>query len=453
MHVRSRVGRLAARSGLFAAIVGVLTLLAAPAALAADPVEPVWSNLWNAKSPGVVEGVKVVRSAKSDIFTACSILRPAVDKYDVVIAKYRPDGTRKWVRSWSRGTDVDEWVEGIATDADGNLIVCGWFNSGKAGTPDWFVLKYDRAGYLMWTKTTSGLAKGDDRAVDVVVNSKNRIFVTGYITQATGGKDWRTVKYTPKGDTAWARNYKGADQLDDQPMAMAIDVDRNIYVTGMVGSAQTNRVRSDAVTIKYKPDGTAEWVMPFNMHYEESGVDIAVRKSGVVVAVKAVDEAGEYTFAYGLQYTRAGELVFSPSMDDGNTLVDRFLCAGIDSSARAVFSGFSVHESTGDSTARLMQYNAEGTSEWSFALTGAGNAPGDQFNKVFVAVDGTVWATGRVGGAAVTVSLDAAGAERWNAAYDAAAEIDSGDAMAVTSKSVYVAGTSGASLVLIRYKR
>ncbi len=93
-------------------------------------------------------------------------------------------------------------------------------------------------------------------------------------------------------------------------MAMAIDVDRNVYVTGMVGSDQENKVRSDAVTIKYLRDGTVEWTLPFNMHTEETGVDIAVRRSGVVVAVKADRRDRAVHVRLRVQYTRDGELVY-----------------------------------------------------------------------------------------------------------------------------------------------
>ena len=442
MGLCERRARHGVRAGLVVLAAAILTLVVAPAALAADPGEALWSNYWNAKSPGEVANAQVVRSAKGDIFTACSVFRPSYSTYDAIIAKYRPDGTRKWVRSWSRGTDVNEMVEGVATDPDGNLIVTGWFD--KNGEPDWFVLKYDRDGYLLWAKTTGGTADSDDRAVDVVVNRRGYVFVTGFVTQSTGGKNWLTVKYKPSGATVWQASYKGSDQLDDQPMAMAIDIDRNVYVTGMVGSDQENKVRSDAVTIKYAGDGTVEWVLPFNMHMEETGVDIAVRRSGVVVAVKAIDETGQYTSAYAVQYTRDGELVYSPSLNPSSTLVDQFLCAGIDGSARSVFGGFSVQEATNDSTALLMQYDAAGVSEWSVGLTAAGNALGDQFNDLFVAFDGTVWATGYVGGVAVTVSLDATGVERWSG-------ILGGDAIAVTRKSVYVVGLLDTSLVLTRY--
>ncbi|MEE4275921.1 MAG: hypothetical protein V2J16_08675 [Thermoleophilia bacterium] len=439
----------ATRGTIVLLLIVVAALLLAPAAFAADPVEPLWTNVWSAKSPGEVTNAQVVRSAKSDIFTACSVFRPSYSTYDVIVAKYRPDGTRKWVRSWSRGTAINEMVEGVATDPNGNLIVVGSYD--KGGQDDWFVLKYDRDGYLQWAKTTGGIAGDDDRAVDVVVNKYGRIFVTGFVTQLTGGKNWRTVKYKPNGDSVWARTFKGAAQLDDEPVAMAIDAARNIYVTGFEGTDQKNHLNKDAVTLKYAPDGTAEWVLPFNMQYEETGVDIAVRKTGVVVAVKAVDEDPTFTHGYALTYSRDGESLMAASLDYGSTTNDEYLCAGIDGLGASVFAGFQVHDD--DSNALLTQYDADGVSQWGFESTGPGNVLGDQFNEMFVALGGNVWVTGSVAGAAVTWSFDAAGAERWNAVYDVASESDSGQDMHVTSKSAYVVAHSGTSLVLLRYPR
>lgn len=449
MGVCSTPARQATRGAIGLLVIVVAVLLLAPAAFAAEPVEPLWTNVWSAKSPGEVTNAQVVRSATSDIFTACSIFRPAYSTYDVIVAKYRPDGTRKWVRSWSRGTAVNEMVTGVATDPDGNLVVVGWFD--KGGQDDWFMLKYNRAGDLLWAKTTGGAAGGDDRAVDVVVNKYGRIFVTGFVTQLTGGENWRTVKYKPNGDAVWARTFKGADQLDDEPAAMAIDAARNIYVTGFEGTDQNNHLHKDAVTLKYAPDGTAEWVLPFNMQYEEIGVDIAVRTTGVVVAVKAVDEDPTFTYGYALKYSRDGEALMAAGLDYGSTTNDEYLCAGIDGLGASVFGGFQVHDD--DSNALLTQYDASGVSQWGFDPTGPGNALGDQFNEMFVAFDGSVWATGSVGEAAVTWSFDATGAERWNAVYDVASDFDSGEDLFVAPKSVYVVAHSGTSLVLIRYTR
>ena len=411
-----------------------------------------WSTTWNAKTPGVVTNVHVAKTPAGEVYTACSILRPTTGKYDVIVARYLADGTRVWVHSWSRGTSYDDWVESISSDPDGRLIVCGWTDSGKGGTPDWFVVKYGRNGTLLWTKSVGGSFGGDDRAVDLVVNKRSRIYVTGYITQSDG-VDWRTMKITPNGATTWSRSYKGADKLDDKPSAIDLDVDGNIYVTGMEGTS--DHVRTDAVTVQYTKDGERPWVAKFHDKGEDVGVDIAVRRSGVVVAAATVDLDATSAHATALQYTREGQPVWAVPLDDANTLEDRFLCAGIDGLGRGVFGGFSVLEATLDSTALLMQYDAAGSSEWSVSYSAAGDLLGDQFNDLYVAVDGTVWATGSVAGKAVTWSFDAAGVARWygwSGVYDTVIA-DSGDALSVTGKAAYVGGRSGDSLVLMKYVR
>lgn len=435
-----------------AAVTAVLVL--APAALANGGVAPLWSTTWNAKTPGVVTNVHVAKTPTGEIYTACSLLRATTGKYDVIVARYRANGTREWVKSWSRGTSYDDMVEGIAVDPDGRLVVCGWSATGKDdGTPDWSILKFGRVGNLLWSKSIGSAFGGDDRAVDVVINKYGRIYVTGYVTQSSSGKDWRTVKLKPTGAQVWSVSYKCSEGLDDQPAAMAIDAEGNLYVTGWAGTAK--KVRRDAVTIRYGRDGTRAWVMRFHDGGEEMGVDVAVRLSGVAVAVKKIDENAQHTYALAKQYTRDGDDLWTATLDDANTVTDEFLCAGIDSSARGVFGGFSIDEATADSSARLSQYNASGVSEWSFSQSAAGALPGDQFNDLFVAISGTTWATGSIGGHAVTWSFDAAGAQRWygwTGVYDTV-NATSGDAMSVTSKYVYVAGRSGDSLVLMKYVR
>jgi hypothetical protein len=436
-------------AALFAAL---LMLVVTPVALADGGVAPLWSDVWNAKTPGVVTNVQVAKAPTGDVFVACSILRPTTGHYDVIVARYLPDGTRVWVKPWSRGTAYDDMVEGIAADPDGRLIVCGHSGSGKSGPPDWFVLKFGRAGNLLWSRTIGGAVGLDDRAVDVAVNSRARIFVAGYITAKAGDKDWRLMKLTPDGDTAWSRAYRGAAGLDDTPAAIGLDVDRNIYVTGAEGTGAD--VRSDAVTVKWDRLGVRGWVATYSGGDEESGVDVAVRRSGVAVAVTTVDEAETTTHGVTAMYTRAGAVVWTGPFVDRDTDSDECRSAGLDALGRSVFGGSETSPAF-DAGARLTQRDAGGTSEWYVSHFGGGGLTDDRFNDLYVAVDGTVWVTGAVDGHAVTWSFDAAGVARWygwNGVYDTVL-VDSGDALAVTTSAVYVAGRSGDSLAVMKYVR
>ncbi len=437
------------RGGLVTLAVVIAVLLLAPAALANGAVAPVWVQTWNAKTPGVVTDVHVARAPTGEFYVACSILRSTTGKYDLIVARYRANGTREWVHSWSRGDAYDDRVAGLAADPDGRVVVVGWSTNGKSGTPDWCVVKYGRLGKLLWSRNIGGAAGGDDRAVDVVVNRYARIYVAGYFTQKAGDKDWRMIKLTPGGDTSWAIAYRGADGLDDVPSAMALDVDGNVYLTGTEGTDR--KVRADAVTIQVARDGTRNWVAKYDDAGEETGVDVAVRKSGVVVAVEKIDQAGVVKHAVNVGYTRDGTQVWAEPFVADETESDVCLTAGIDGLGRGAFGGSYVDKTT-DSFALLSRRAPDGVLETTWSATGPAVAAGDQFNDLSVAFDGTVWATGSIGGAATTVSLDPAGAQRWYGEYETDAA-DSGDALALAPKSVYVAGLSGDDLVFIRYVR
>lgn len=452
MRNGTAIRRSGSGAGLIALVFVVILLAVAPAALANGGVAPLWSDVWNAKTPGVVTNVHVTKAATGDVYAACSLLRPSSGHYDVIVVRYRPDGTRVWVKSWSRGTAYDDMVEGIAADPYGRPVVCGFSGSGKSGPPDWFVLKFGRVGNLLWSRTVGGAVGLDDRALDVAVNSRARIFVAGYVTAKAGDKDWRLMKLSPSGDTAWSRAYRGADGLDDLPAALALDADRNIYVTGSEGTEAG--VRSDAVTVKWDRLGVRRWVATYDDGDEETGVDVAVRRSGVAVAVRTVDEAGASTHGSTAAYTRAGGLVWSAPFVDAETQSDECCCTGLDGLGRSVFGGYEMSPAL-DSGARLTQRDPVGVSEWQVASFGGGGLTDDRFNDLYVAVDGTVWATGAVDGRAVTWSFDAAGAARWygwNGVYDAVV-IDSGDALSVASAAVYVAGRSGDGLAVMKYAR
>jgi hypothetical protein len=433
----------------------LLALLLAPAAGATTaPGTFLWRDIWNAKTPGAVANVHVTTAATGDIYVACSILRLAPDRYDVIVARYRPDGTRTWVRSWSRGVEADEWVEGIAADPDGNLVVCGWFSGGRAGTPDWFVVKFDRGGDRLWTKTVAGIAGGDDRALDVVVNGAGRIYVTGSVGTSAGGKDWRTAKLAPSGATLWARSYAGPEGLDDLPSAMALDVDGNVYVTGFEGTVM--QTRRNLVILSYAATGTRRWARVLDVGREETGADVAVRRSGVAVAGRTVDAAGADHDALAVRYTRAGALVSWSTFNGPVAGADHFSSAGIDGPGRSAFGGFMTNDLVNQRDAALQWFEAGGATglHWGWAGDAARD---DQVTDLHVAADGTLWATGWIdtlltGRDVMTWSSGWNAAYRWDDRWSTMAR-DIGDDLVVTSSAVYVAGRRGNDLLLLKYVR
>jgi hypothetical protein len=98
-----------------------------------------------------------------------------------------------WASSYDGG--VDDYALGVATDALNNVIVTGYSRNVTAGNYDYYTIKYDPAGNVLWARSYDGV--GHDWAYGVATDSLNNVIVTGSSYNATAGNyDYYTIKYT-----------------------------------------------------------------------------------------------------------------------------------------------------------------------------------------------------------------------------------------------------------------
>ncbi|MCB9511031.1 MAG: T9SS type A sorting domain-containing protein [Deferribacteres bacterium] len=165
---------------------------------------------------------------------------------DILIAKFKSDGTPVWARNFG-GSGVDEGTA-VSVDSDGNYIVTGWFRNRvkfdetafrSAGEYDAFILKLDPDGNLQWVNAGGGPLHdyGYALATDDIGNS----YVTGrfhdrvIFNQATltsaGETDIFVAKYAADGDLTWIKRFGGRNR--DEAFGIAYDrVADQIVVTG-----------------------------------------------------------------------------------------------------------------------------------------------------------------------------------------------------------------------------
>lgn len=106
---------------------------------------------------------------------------------DIFISKMDYNGNALWAKQ--AGGTGNEYGREIVSGSDGNIYITGGFNSGfdfgtskisNAGDWDIFVLKFDSQGNAL--NGFSAGSKGSDKAIGLVVNDKNKIFVLGSIS-------------------------------------------------------------------------------------------------------------------------------------------------------------------------------------------------------------------------------------------------------------------------------
>lgn len=185
---------------------------------------------------------------------------------DYTTIKYNSAGTQQWVVTYNGPGNGNDRAVALALDGAGNVYVTG--NSGMVkynsnGTQEWIAnqlgsalavdgtsniyvtgsagtVKYNSTGALVWLVNQPGS--------DLAVDGSGDVYMTGYSFDSGTGADYLTVKYNSAGTQEWAIPYNGPANLDDWPSALAVDNDRNVYVTGDSYGAGTGQ---DFATIKY----------------------------------------------------------------------------------------------------------------------------------------------------------------------------------------------------------
>ena len=170
---------------------------------------------------------------------------------DIFIAKYDPTGTLVWAYS-AGGSSYDFGTE-ISTDANGNVLLTGYFkspvftiggttlkNASADGTiSDIFIAKFDALGVLVWAKSAGG--PSDDGSTGICSDAAGNVFITGYFQSAaitfgtvaltnTGSYDIFITKYDASGNVIWAKNPVGASY--DYASGICTDTKGNLFLTG-----------------------------------------------------------------------------------------------------------------------------------------------------------------------------------------------------------------------------
>ena len=216
-------------------------------------------------------------------------------------------------------TNVDQ-ANGIATDSAGNVYITGDFKDvislGNStitsnGGSDFFIAKLDSNGIPVWVKSAGGGAM--DVGSKIKVDRRGDVIVTVFFKSSSidfdfetltnsGNRDVFLVKYDLNGNTLWAKSFLG--NAADEPMALEVDENDNIYVAGKFKSSTfqieavvLNTLGSDDIfVIKFNSEGNLQWAN------SDGGTSVDVAHALSVDALGNVFVTGTYrssNFSFG----------------------------------------------------------------------------------------------------------------------------------------------------------
>src|SRR5258705_6465007 len=106
----------------------------------------------------------------------------------------------------------------------------------------------------VWEARYNGPANREDLMSAMTIDGQGRVYVTGSSDNNANPDPYATIKYDTNGVQLWVARYVGPRQID-VPIAIALDNQGNVYVTGFShGTAQN--YDPDYSTVKYSPEGT-----------------------------------------------------------------------------------------------------------------------------------------------------------------------------------------------------
>jgi hypothetical protein len=171
--------------------------------------------------------------------------------WDYVTVKYNTDGQQQWAESYNGADNQHEYARDLALDDDGNVFITGYGDldpSTAYDNYDFITVKYDAAGSQQWVATYGAEDSAYDEPMAMATDLNGNVYITGYYLGTNDQYDWLTIRYDNSGALQWQMSYNGAADDWDRALALVVDPARNVYVTGESCEQGSN---SDVTTIKY----------------------------------------------------------------------------------------------------------------------------------------------------------------------------------------------------------
>ncbi|MCC6182590.1 MAG: SBBP repeat-containing protein [Bacteroidia bacterium] len=150
--------------------------------------------------------------------------------YNYYVQKLSNTLVSAWTYTYNGASNLDDVTRAVQVDASGNVYISGYSTSSTQGR-DIVTMKLNSSGVLQWTQTINGASNGDDEAADMILDASSNLYLTGYQTVSANNTDFYTIKYNSSGTKIWDIFTDGIS-LDDQATNITLDSLNNVIVTG-----------------------------------------------------------------------------------------------------------------------------------------------------------------------------------------------------------------------------
>lgn len=404
------------------------------------------SQLWIARYDGGMsnddQATALATDAQGNVYVCGASIGGPPISYDIATVKYDANGVQQWAERYAGPGQYYDWPHRLAVDRWHNVIVSG---TSTGASYDYVTIKYDSAGAQLWVMRYDGTGNCSDEAYAVALNDSGDVYVTGGTCSTGINYDYATVKYSSAGIQQWVERYDGPGKSYETAQEMTVDSGGNVYVTGGSSGSQNGY---DFLTLKYDTDGDLLWAVRFDnrRHTDDFPDAVAVDRNGnVYVTGESFDPVTHNDIAT-VKYNSSGIQQWVTTYEGGSTRNEEGVALAIDRLGNVYVAG-----SDYGSAYITIKYDSAGTEQWVERYTGAGTW-GSSPSAIAVDDSGNAYVTGESQGQGTnediaTVKYSPAGTQLWAGRYNGPGnQQDYGQFLKLDSHgNVYVGGTSATS--------
>jgi len=254
-----------------------------------------------------------------------------------------------------------EGANAVAVDANGNIYITGYtysnlFRPLPGYEADYFIVKYDAAGTLLWGKQNGGSAY--DTALSIVVDSNGYSYIAGWTLGSVFGPhgsgaynyDYIVAKYDQNGNLVWGRQYSSSvnSDSDDQATAVAVDSAGNVYVAG------------NTALLKY--DSSGNLLLTKVLGPSRGGTALAVDNANGFIYMTGGQWWDIYLTKYDLDLNQKWVRQTGTGVDEDTSSV------ALDASGNIYLTGYTAGSfagvNSGFNDIVIMKYDTAGVNQW-----------------------------------------------------------------------------------------
>lgn len=208
---------------------------------------------------------------------------------DAYLLKVDSIGTVKWDKTFG-GINIDQ-LYSIKTTNDSGLVVAGFTNSLGHGGYDMYVIRTNKLGDSLWTKTYGG-ADWDFAYSIEKTNDGGYILAGGTYSYGKGDEDMYLVKINANGDTLWTKMYGGINE--DEAWKAKQTNDGGYLIVGTTKSF--GDVNGDMYIIKTNSMGDTLWTTRYGGTDIDEAYDIIEKDDGQIIVCGRTNSMGSGNF-------------------------------------------------------------------------------------------------------------------------------------------------------------